>query len=254
MKIYYYQVKELVDVGLAFPDLYIGKDPENNYVYVNADPELSPVSDSEISAFNLVGGVPWKFMLSNVKNCLNFYKDRQIWTLRGKYINSTFHYFDISPTLKNFFPAAAQSLEIMSLVIPFYDSPLEDWFLTVNAKDLFIVDGSFTVEQVQERDPHLLRKSILPKIRITEEQITSPATAGRLKIELLDKNDDLIERNQTIALSSSAGYLPKREITLSGGVGYATINPLGLEPGDEIKIDAGIGAHADVDSILIKVW
>ena len=254
MKIYYYQVEDDNIAESAFPVLYLSKDPENKNIFVRTDPDLSPLDDSGESAFNLTGGNPWNFMLSSLKDCLDFYKDRQIWTLKGKYIGSTFRYFDVSPSLKNFFPAAAQSLEIMSIVIPFYDSPLEDWFLTVNAKDLFIVDGSFTVEQVQERDPHLLRKSILPKIRITEEQITSPATVGRLKIELLDKNDDLVERNQTIALSSSAGYLPKREITLSGGVGYATINPLGLEPGDEIKIDAGIGAHADVESILIKVW
>ena len=60
-----------------------------------------------------------------------------------------------------------------------------------------------------------------------------------VNFKMVDKDDNLIEKNSEAYLESTGGYLPKTRIPITNGLGSFKVTALGLEASDTFKIKIG---------------
>lgn len=183
----------------------------------------------------------WMFPINNTK--LFAVRNRFLDTAQSKAL--TYRYLDTEG-----FGIALQVAQ------PFADDALDNCTLLLNANPIFgyysnITFKEMSLAQVIARDGF----SVFPKVLISGENAIESGGLLTATIAIADeRTEEIIKRDCTLYLESTAGYLPQTRVKLVNGVGKFKIRALDLEPGDTIKIKAGWKNYSGAAEHVLTVY
>ena len=120
---------------------------------------------------------------------------------------------------------------------------LDGWTVGANEKEMF---KSYNyVGQLYEAFPHF-------NITSGGDSITADGH-DTVNFKMVDKDDNLIEKNSEAYLESTGGYLPKTRIPITNGLGSFKVTALGLEASDTFKIKIGFRNLTGIEEVNYTV-
>jgi hypothetical protein len=139
---------------------------------------------------------------------------------------------------------------LISIGIPFSDSPFSDWNIIVSAHDASLVDiksGETPIAAPDQQGKYF--HSTLPNVVFVTETATVAAddkVTLNFKLVNADGSDNTTE-SATIYLKTTAGVLNKTQVVTQNGVGSVALIASHLASGDVAKVSCGFkyfsGAH-----------
>lgn len=139
---------------------------------------------------------------------------------------------------------------LISIGVPFSDSPFSDWNIIVSARDAELVEiksGETPVIAPDQQGKYF--HSTLPTVEFVTETATVAAddkVTLNFKLVNADGSDNTTE-SATIYLKTTAGILNKTQVVTQNGVGSVALIASHLASGDVAKVSCGFkyfsGAH-----------
>lgn len=98
-------------------------------------------------------------------------------------------------------------------------------------------------------------KALLPSLRLTGPDTIPAGAAADYTVEIYSRNTDtLVDDTETqIYLEATAGYLPRRRVTVGTGTASFPLLALGLTAGDRIKLKVGWRNFSGVDEKFVTI-
>ncbi len=99
-----------------------------------------------------------------------------------------------------------------------------------------------------------VRASVMPGLTLSGPAGITPE--GYADIQVVATNADGSIRSSvssTVFLEEVNGYLPKRRVDLTGGVGQFRVGALGLVAGDTVRVKAGFRFYTGLGDITLPV-
>lgn len=141
-----------------------------------------------------------------------------------------------------------------AIIVPFKDSPIEDWTLVFNMLDPSLcrdLNGG-VVQPVISLDT--ARDDLFPLVVFEKPTVSvSPGGEVVLQISLQDSEGRQLTNSAEIFFESSGGYLPKTRTAVVNGRGQIKVVASHLEPGDTFKVKAGFKYFSGVSDCLMRV-
>ena len=93
-----------------------------------------------------------------------------------------------------------------------------------------------------------------PKFEVTSGGGTIDADGtDTVEFKMIDSDDNTIDKNTTVYLEHTGGYLPKKRVTLTNGTGSFKVKALGLESSDTFKVKIGFKTLTGITDINYTV-
>ena len=255
MKIFF--IKHVVEEGVKnpFPVVHLSGDIQECIYQLRIDPPISGNIVSDMSPSIFLNTEPSKTLfIRGKREEVPGYRGRESWVIRGEYIDGIFRIFDLAPNVSELLPFSSISREIFSYNIPFCDINSDSCFITVSASDLYISQPEFDVEIVTDiKNPNIIRAREFFSFRVTQETELTMDNAAFFKIELVNKEGLLIEQALDIFVASTAGFIPKRKLSLERGMARFSVMPLGLFAGDVLDIAISVTGHKNIYNFATQV-
>jgi hypothetical protein len=149
----------------------------------------------------------------------------------------------------------------VGFVVPFADSPFEECAVTVNINP-DVNKGDCVVLGVEasdiERTDYSASAQVRELILLPGVQVSAPASCtsnGQVDVHLqvVDANDQPIERDAEIFLETVNGYLPKTRIKTVNGQAIVPFLALGLNDGDSARVKAGFKYFSGASDAAIQI-
>ena len=98
-------------------------------------------------------------------------------------------------------------------------------------------------------------KALLPSLRLIGPDTIAAGQTGSYLVEMFSRNTDTLvdDTDAQVYLESSAGYLPRRRVTISGGSASFPLLALGLNAGDRIKLKVGWRNYSGADEKIVTI-
>lgn len=111
--------------------------------------------------------------------------------------------------------------------------------------------------QLPREDMEESSRTLLPTLRLTGPNDVVPDETRFYQVTLIDPATDapypLVDKRIEIHVEATAGYLPKRRVTLVNGYGTFPLQTAGLSRDDEIKVKAGFWNYTGAAEKITRV-
>lgn len=88
-------------------------------------------------------------------------------------------------------------------------------------------------------DPGALAEEVMPHLVVQHDTSVSAGGTLGFTIKAVDRAGNQIPCDSTIYLDAIFGYVPKTRVKLVNGMAYASVQALGLQPGDTVRVKVG---------------
>lgn len=149
-----------------------------------------------------------------------------------------------------------QSHPVGHILVPFKNSPIEDWTLGFNVFSPELVKASKNIKVTPAITLALVRDETLPVVRFIGSRSVDVSTTGDVPVNFQLETPEgvpITDRDAEIYLESTAGYLVARRITTVNGAGSTTFRPDGMVSGNTAKIKAGFKFFSGTDDLVVSV-
>lgn len=141
-----------------------------------------------------------------------------------------------------------------TIIVPFKDSPIEDWIVVFNMLDPALLRLSSGEAATPTISLDVARYDFLPSIRFDDQDVrVAPDGSVVLGFSLTDAQGAVLKNAAEIHFESTGGYLPLSRIAIEGGRGSVRVVARDLEPGESFKVKAGFKYFSGVDECLVTV-
>lgn len=149
-----------------------------------------------------------------------------------------------------------QSHPVGHILVPFKNSPIEDWTLGFNVFSPELVKVSKNIKVAPAITLALVRDETLPVVRFIGSRSVDVSTTGDVSVNFQLETPEgvpITDRDAEIYLESTAGYLVARRITTVNGAGSTAFRPDGMVSGSAAKIKAGFKFFSGTDDLVVSV-
>lgn len=157
---------------------------------------------------------------------------------------------------QSFHASVLQSHPIGHILVPFKNSPLEDWTLGFNVFAPELVKVSPNIALIPAITLSLVREETLPVVRFVGGPSMSSVFGGEVSIDFrleTPQGNPIEDRDAEVYLDSTAGYLVSRRVRTLNGSGTTIFRPDGMAVGDIAKIKVGFKYFSGTDDLLVDV-
>lgn len=150
---------------------------------------------------------------------------------------------------------AAGGVRLLTLLVPFKESSLDDLILVASVTDPGLVKVNPPQEVIVETNTTPGNFPHLPKVYF-RNNTASVSADGTVDLEFFLAHSDktpITDRDATVFLKTQGGRLNKLEIKTTNGVGVVKFIPEYLTAGDRIKVSCGFKYFSGTDDCLVTI-
>lgn len=141
-----------------------------------------------------------------------------------------------------------------TIIVPFKDSPIEDWIVVFNMLDPALLRISTGEPVTPTISLDVARYDYLPRIAFDEREVQVGADgAAIIGFALTDAQGAPLTNSAYIHFESTGGYLPMSRVAVESGRGSVRVVARDLVAGESFKVKAGFKYFSGVDECLVKV-
>ncbi len=147
-----------------------------------------------------------------------------------------------------------QVFPIISVLIPFADSPVSDWAITINVCHADLVKAGSGIE-VSDRVERMTGEHFFPRVKFSQSAIdVAPGGLVSVCFELVGQDGQPITgREVDVYLEATAGALSHGRRRTVGGVGSVTFRASDLIAGENAKLKCGFKHFSGTDDLEVRV-
>jgi hypothetical protein len=153
-----------------------------------------------------------------------------------------------------------QLFPMAAIYVPFADSPISDWAIAVNCgpedgemNEITLGDGLERVDGVSI--PTTGELLVFPVVKFSgSSAVIAPNGEVQVDFHLEAADGTAITSTEAdVYLDTTGGYLTKKRIRTSGGLGSVVFRADGLQSGDVVKIKCGFKHFSGTDDFVVTV-
>lgn len=159
----------------------------------------------------------------------------------GGSVGAPFSYFVDGATAKAGLRRVGQNREAMmflTFTATHAEDPIEDWTI-IRAEHGVVAFVDRTPGEWTMAPAGFKVLSTLPAVKIIAPATVLPGGQATVEIRVVNQDGTPYPYNGDLVVEALSGYVSKSRVSISEGVGFTRLLPLGLEAGDSIRIKVG---------------
>lgn len=147
-----------------------------------------------------------------------------------------------------------QVFPIISVLIPFADSPVSEWAITVNVCHADLVKAGAGIE-LSEQVQRMTGEHLFPSVQFAQSMIeVAPGDQVQVSFELVGQDGLAIaDREVDVYLEATAGALSHSRCRTVGGSGLVFFRASDLVAGETAKLKCGFKHFSGTDDLEVRV-
>ncbi|MBX9959479.1 MAG: hypothetical protein K2Y15_05025 [Burkholderiaceae bacterium] len=147
-----------------------------------------------------------------------------------------------------------QVFPVISVLIPFADSPVSEWAITVNVCHADLVKAESGIE-LSDRVQRMTGEHFFPRIQFAQAAIeVTPDDQVQVSFELVGQDGLAIaDREVDVYLEATAGALSHSRCRTVGGTGLVFFRASDLVAGETAKLKCGFKHFSGTDDLEVRV-
>lgn len=147
-----------------------------------------------------------------------------------------------------------QVFPLISVLIPFADSPVGDWAISVNVCHADLVKAGLGIE-LSDRVERMTGEHFFPRVQFSQSGIdVTPGDQVQVSFELVGQDGQPITgREVDVYLEATAGALSHSRRRTAGGSGSVSFRASDLVAGDTAKLKCGFKHFSGTDDLEVRV-